>query len=1120
MGRDTGVPDARARIPVGPGHASLPLAMPAACYPVTDPPARPSKIRPPELREDVLSRARLLDWLHAKIHRRIVTVVAEAGYGKTTLLADFSRHTRLRTIWYRLDQEDGDVVTFVRYLHAACREVAPGFGDATAALLRDVGGLGSAPEALMDTLIRDLATLADMPSVLVLDDVHALDRVPEVQRALRDLVMRAPDRFTIVLSGRRRPPVPLARLRTLGEVADLTADDLRFDHAETETLFREAYRRPLDRDTLAALELRTEGWAASLHLVRAAIRDRSDAEVRQFIRGLTAARGPLHDYLAEEVVGDLDPALRSFLMRTALLVEVDGDAAMAAAQVDATTAEERSVAAERRGLLSRPTRRAGSGARRYHPLVQEFLIARLRGEVGTDGIRTIHRRIAAAAEATDWRRAAHHYAEAGSADDLHRVLVAATRLIMSTGDYAEAEGYIQRFPTSEDIPWFDIVLSRRALLTGHVEDGLALARRAVEAFVDDGPDRHLAVANLMSVELAYGDATEAHRLAADLRRMAPDEELEEIAVAMTAILDASQDGSVVATISALETLQSRHPEARVSRFRGVSFLNLAYVRFAHGDIQEALEAADDAIRALNADDAAERTNALLVRAAVLGHTGRWAEAREAVREAVLTSPDASRAETAVEVAEVVSGYGEADEAADLARTGLDVRPAPPAAAASAFALVAAHALARSGDYEAAAEVLRRVDSSRVMPHVAASSRFRALSAHLAVAAGAPDARQTALESAAFARSRGALLWATYCDLLAGLADGPGSASRAVTRVAGGDGGLLALTCDLLPPMLASLDREALTSVLSLERSHPEKWRAVLRGYLRRGPTASTLLAARSLERVGETTDVPLLRAVAKRLGARAQGADLGRDLARRLARPVYVEDQGRVEVRIGDQTVPGTLVRRKVLSLLCYLLSRPAHSATREQVLEALWPELDPELGSNSMNQTVYFLRRLFEPNYREDMSPGYVHSDTEMIWLDPALVGSRSTDCLALLKRTRMGDETAASLLADTYRGRFALDFAYEDWAAAYRDITHSQYLESAERFIAAKAARGDHWGAIELARAVVDVDPEAEAIELVLIRMYRATGAHAAAAEQYGRYAAAQHSELGVEVPPLESL
>ena len=214
-------------------------------------------------------------------------------------------------------------------------------------------------------------------------------------------------------------------------------------------------------------------------------------------------------------------------------------------------------------------------------------------------------------------------------------------------------------------------------------------------------------------------------------------------------------------------------------------------------------------------------------------------------------------------------------------------------------------------------------------------------------------------------------------------------------------------------------------------------------------------------------------------------------------------------------------MRRKVLSLLCYLLSRPAHAATREQVLEALWPDLDPDLGSNSMNQTVYFLAPADRAELpRRSLSPGYVHSDSEMIWLDPELVGSRSTDCIGLLKRARSGDEAAALLLAEQYQGRFALDFAYEDWAAAFRDSLHSQYIETAERWISVLAGRGDHWVAIDIARSAINVDPDAEGIEVALIRLYRATGAHAAAAEQYGRYAAAQRSDLGIEVPPLELL
>ena len=84
-----------------------------------------------------------------------------------------------------------------------------------------------------------------------------------------------------------------------------------------EQLFRETYGRPLEPDVLTELAQRTEGWAASLTLVQAALRERTPAETRSFVRGLSGARDELHDYLAEEVVGELPEVQQQFLMRTA-----------------------------------------------------------------------------------------------------------------------------------------------------------------------------------------------------------------------------------------------------------------------------------------------------------------------------------------------------------------------------------------------------------------------------------------------------------------------------------------------------------------------------------------------------------------------------------------------------------------------------------------------------------------------------------------------------------------------------------------------------------------------------------------------------------------------------------
>src|SRR5262249_21694032 len=90
-----------------------------AIVPTLDYPVQLSKVQAPPLRDDTLARDRLLDWLSVKVHSRVVLLTAEAGYGKTTLLADFTRRTRIRVLWYRLDRGDRDWVGFIAHLVAA-----------------------------------------------------------------------------------------------------------------------------------------------------------------------------------------------------------------------------------------------------------------------------------------------------------------------------------------------------------------------------------------------------------------------------------------------------------------------------------------------------------------------------------------------------------------------------------------------------------------------------------------------------------------------------------------------------------------------------------------------------------------------------------------------------------------------------------------------------------------------------------------------------------------------------------------------------------------------------------------------------------------------------------------
>src|SRR5690242_1610 len=193
-----------APIPVGSGRAvaampsrSAHLSDKASAYPIQH-----AKVQRPALRDETLARPRLLDWLRAKIHGRVVLLLADAGYGKTTLLADFARRTRMRTLWYRLDPDDRDWVTILHHLIAAGREHDHTFAPGTAAALADVANSGITREAAMSMFIDELPAIVGSGAVLIFDDFHLVDDAPDARVIARELVVRAPERMTIVFASR------------------------------------------------------------------------------------------------------------------------------------------------------------------------------------------------------------------------------------------------------------------------------------------------------------------------------------------------------------------------------------------------------------------------------------------------------------------------------------------------------------------------------------------------------------------------------------------------------------------------------------------------------------------------------------------------------------------------------------------------------------------------------------------------------------------------------------------------------------------------------------------------------------------------------------------------------
>jgi len=499
----------------------------------------------------------------------------------------------------------------------------------------------------------------------------------------------------------------------------------------------------------------------------------------------------------------------------------------------------------------------------------------------------------------------------------------------------------------------------------------------------------------------------------------------------------------------------------------------------------------------------------------LAHLGRLDEGRLVHAASARACTSASRLELLSESAHIELLYGDEVLAASLLAEASAITWNLAFAASNEIAGV--ELALRQGDVGLAESLLPPQPPHIPSVETAFLARCVVVSAYVAVRAGRKDGQPRLRDARKFASSQGAGLWAGYADsILAATSPAP---DREVSGLVGSE--YLSLVAEIWVEQLARLDARSFAVISSEAERRPERWRASLRRAITESDNPNRIPSAQILDLIGERSDVALLRSIAKGTRNTADGRALGRGLARRLAERVIVEDQGRVEVRLGDRVIPGTTLRRKVLALLCLLLSKRKYAATRDEVVDALWPDLPPEVALNSLNQTVYFLRRVFEPEYKEDLSAGFVNHDSDLLWLDDTLIRSRSRMCHELIE-TLGPDPSPADVgrLSEMYIGRFALDFSYEEWAVPYRESLHVSYLQIVERSVNRDIEAGHYERAIAVARRALEIDPDQESLELSLLRLYRLTGAHSAAAEQYVHYSSYLRDELGVDAPPLASL
>ena len=280
-----------------------------------------TKLYIPSLRSGLVSRPRLVERLDRGIGRKLTLVSAPAGFGKTTLLAEWLAATlpgERPSAWVSLDTNDNQPAIFWAYVIAALQKIRIGLGETARSLLESPQ---SPPiESVLTTLINDAGTIED-DFVLVLDDYHVIQN-RSIHEALTFLLDHLPQRMHLIITCRSDPPLPLARLRGRGESTEFRAADLSFTPDEAATFLNDMMGLRLSADDVAALETRTEGWIAGLQLAALSMQGRED--ITGFIQTFAGDDRYVIDYLVEEVLLRQPEEIRSFLMQTSILDRLTG----------------------------------------------------------------------------------------------------------------------------------------------------------------------------------------------------------------------------------------------------------------------------------------------------------------------------------------------------------------------------------------------------------------------------------------------------------------------------------------------------------------------------------------------------------------------------------------------------------------------------------------------------------------------------------------------------------------------------------------------------------------------------------------------------------------------------
>jgi ATP/maltotriose-dependent transcriptional regulator MalT/DNA-binding SARP family transcriptional activator len=1058
-----------------------------------------TKLLAPRPAPELLFRERLIERLRANLSLPMTLVTANAGSGKTTLVADFLRQQERPYVWYQLDHTDSDPAVFVGYLAQGIRQRVAEFGETIFAYLQ-ANELAQQPERAADVLLNEILEHVEQQLVVVLDDYHHLGTDTPVHAVVDRLIAYLPDVMHVIIISRDVPPLTLARLRSQDSLAVIDRNDLLFTAPETQELFRKVFGLELTAAQLHEYGERTHGWITALQLVRqVAQRQRAGGEgtAADPLGVLHQSERDIFEYFAEEVFSAEPPDIQKYLMRIALLERIDVETcARLYTELISSAILPQLV---RRNVFLTVASDARGEEYRLHPLFQSFLRRRLRTEIGLPGVAAEHVRCADHFLARgDWDSAVRHLLEAEQFDRAGAVISDHGPKWIASGKLASLASLAESLPNAV-LDAHPRALAHRAevaRLRGEFETAQSLFRRAAAALRGTGDDEAEAEAlhSLATIARRQGDYESAFKYLDRAVELTKSDSPVRAKCGNTRGLCFASQGEYTAAERefrvALQSAEERNDEHQIRLITH----NLGLPAMMRGDFGEALHWLRRMLRTddreapipqeawghLNIarchlyrgelEESERHLDLALERCQLFNLVGQLGEALEAYGNLWRERNNFTRA---------AEFYERASRSYEQA--GIDL---------SRVELLEEQALLslKAGDFaRARAQIDRLVDARN-----ARNDKIGVFTATLALA-------RVRIAQREFGETRDDLLPAL--EYFRGHGQYYYEAQACIELAA----------CEFElgnePQMFAQL-RRALDLAARYDYDYWLRQEIAQRPALFASDVAQDMLPA---DLRGQLPTVPVAVQPAPNV-ARLTAAPLV-DLTVNMLGPIEIfRDPSRFFAADAWTT-------RRARDILCYIVSRRHHRAPKDTIIDTFWAEDNVATIEKNFHPTISHIRKALNSNqplkqnfiiYRD----GDYQLNSEFSYRIDTETFERLISDGENARRERAYDhcidcyEQAVSL----YRGEF-MPGTYEPWVDEQRSYYREQYLRMLES-LAAVAEKKQEWPrTMDLAHRILREDQFREDIHCMLMRTHAALGNRVAVKEQYEALHELLQSELGVQ-------